>query len=100
MKRLIELFENNYFIIQNISLSIYSTLNNHHQYRMVGAVGFINSFYNYQLTVFSARWRLSAGRTGQAKAIVNNSGLDGQQYWTGWSTIVDLVNNSGLDGQQ
>ena len=38
-------------------------------------VGFLNSFLKYQLTFISAGWRLSAGRTGQAKAMVNNSGL-------------------------
>ena len=39
-------------------------------------VGFINSFFfKYQLNFFSARWHLSAGLTGQAKAMVNNSGL-------------------------
>ena len=32
-------------------------------------------FLKYQLTFLSARWRLSAGCTGQAKALVNNSGL-------------------------
>ena len=36
---------------------------------------FLNSFFKYQLTFFSARWLLSAGRTGPAKAIVNNNGL-------------------------
>ena len=32
-------------------------------------------FFNYKLFFFSARWHLSAGRTGQAKAMVNTSGL-------------------------
>ena len=31
-------------------------------------------FIKYQLTMFSAGWRLSAGRTGQAETMVNNSG--------------------------
>ena len=35
---------------------------------------FLNSFLKYQLTFFSARWRLSTGRNGPAKAMVNNSG--------------------------
>ena len=39
------------------------------------AVGFLNSFFECQLTFSSARWRLSAGRTGLAKAMVNNSGV-------------------------
>ena len=39
-------------------------------------VGFLNSFFfKYQLSFFSARWRLTAGRTGPAKVMVNNSGL-------------------------
>ena len=40
-------------------------------------VGFLNIFiFNISLFFFSARWRLPAGRTGQAKAMVNNhSGL-------------------------
>ena len=38
-------------------------------------VGFLNLFFKYQLTFFSAKWRFSAGRTGPAKAMVNNSGL-------------------------
>ena len=36
---------------------------------------FLNSIFCYQVTLFFARWRLSAGRTGQTKAMVNNSGL-------------------------
>ena len=36
----------------------------------------LNSFFfKYRLTFFSARWRLSAGRTGPTKAKVNNSEL-------------------------
>ena len=38
-------------------------------------VGYLNCIFKYQHTFFSARWRLSAGRTGQAKSMVNNSGL-------------------------
>ena len=59
-------------MIQSFNI-ICATLNNHHQYRM--AVGFLNISFKYQLTFFSARLRLSAGRTGPAKAMVNNSGL-------------------------
>ena len=44
------------------------------QYRMI--IGFWNIFFlQYHLTFFFARWRLSAGRTGPAKTMVNNSGL-------------------------
>ena len=38
-------------------------------------VGFSNSFIKFQLTFFSARCRLSAGRTETAKAMVNNNEL-------------------------
>ena len=38
-------------------------------------VGFLNSFLKCQLTFFSTRWRLSAGRTRPTKAMVNNSEL-------------------------
>ena len=38
-------------------------------------IGFLNTFLNISLLFFSARWRLSAGCTGPAKAMVNKSGL-------------------------
>ena len=38
-------------------------------------VSFLNSLFKYHLTFISVKWRLSAGRTGPAKSIVNNSGL-------------------------
>ena len=49
-------------------------------------IGFSNNFCKYQLTFFSARWRLSAGCTKQAKAMVNNSQIKNNMnkatlYW-------------------
>ena len=62
---LIGLFKNNYFIIKSFYLL--------HQYWMV--VGFWNSFVEIWVYFFSARWLLSAERTGPAKVMVNNSRL-------------------------
>ena len=47
----INLFKNNHFIIQNFNITICFTLNNHYR----------------------ARWLFTAGRTGQANAMVNRS---------------------------
>ena len=70
---LIDLFENNQFIVQNFNITIRSTYNYHLQYRWL--LGFYIVFFKYQLTFFSARWHLSPGCTGPAQAMVNNSGF-------------------------
>ena len=38
-------------------------------------VGFLDSLKKYWLTFLFARWRLSVGCNGQAKAMVNKSGF-------------------------
>ena len=70
---IIDLFKNNYLIILNFDITICYTINNNPLYRIV--VCFLNWIFKISAYFFSSRWRLSAGCTGQAKAMGNKSEL-------------------------